>query len=84
MAGYILKVKDKYTTTINTDLHVCKRGDKREHVLTYMISCSWVDYFVIYDVGLILSNLYTRKSNVEEKFCILTKKSAKALCKTDL
>lgn len=48
-----------------------------------MISCSWVEYFVIYDVGLILNNLYTWESNVEKKFCILTK-SAKAFCKTDL
>lgn len=55
--------------------------DKREHVLTHMISCSWVDYFVIYDVGLILSNLYTRKSNVEEKFCILTKSQPKHFVK---
>lgn len=48
-----------------------------------MTSCSWVEYFVIYDVGLILNNLYIRECNVEKKFCILTK-SAKVLWKTDL
>lgn len=35
--------------------------DKREHVLIHTISFSWAEYFVIYDVGVILNNLYTRK-----------------------
>lgn len=34
MAGYILEVKDKHTTIINTDLHVHK---KEEKILTTLL-----------------------------------------------
>jgi len=49
-----------------------------------MISCSCVEYFAIYDIGLILDYPYTRETNVKKNdFYILTK-SANVLCKTDL